>query len=343
MRRLPAGLALLVVPFAVAPSAEAIEFGGSVGSAYSPSTVRIHPGGSVTWTGDFGMHPLRSAAAAHPFAHDGAVGVTESFSEAFPAAGVVRFHCAVHGFKLGDNQVTGMSGQVVVTDNTPPTAAFSATATRVASGTWVGFDGRASSDAEGPVTYAWDLDDDGAFDDGTGATAERVYSSPDGETTVVEVRLRVTDGNADAVGPERDVVSHELTVVGASDAGGSPGGPGVGDPVPGPGTGSPAADTRAPVPALHGRKLAVRRHRIGIRLSADEAGRATVTLRARGRTLARGSGPVGTTARTLALRLTPAGRRRLAHGRRVAGRLTVTVRDAAGNGRTLRRAVTVRG
>ena len=56
----------------------------------------------------------------------------------------------------------------------------------------VAFDGRGSTDPNGgtTLTYAWDLDGDGEFDDSTSATPSRTYTSPG----VVTVRLRVSDG-----------------------------------------------------------------------------------------------------------------------------------------------------
>ncbi|HEX2159411.1 MAG TPA: PKD domain-containing protein, partial [Actinomycetes bacterium] len=55
----------------------------------------------------------------------------------------------------------------------------------------VSFDGRSSSDPDGdPLSFAWDLDDDGQFDDGTGSTAASTFPT-DGDRTV---RLRVSDG-----------------------------------------------------------------------------------------------------------------------------------------------------
>ena len=52
------------------------------------------------------------------------------------------------------------------------------------------FDGRTSSDPDGDaLTYAWDLDGDGAYDDSTSATPSFTYSTAGTYT----VRLRVTD------------------------------------------------------------------------------------------------------------------------------------------------------
>ena len=52
------------------------------------------------------------------------------------------------------------------------------------------FDGRGSSDPEGgALSFAWDLDGDGAYDDSSSATASWTYSTPGS----VAARLRVTD------------------------------------------------------------------------------------------------------------------------------------------------------
>src|SRR5215211_3058228 len=48
-----------------------------------------------------------------------------------------------------------------------------------------------SSDPEGAVTHAWDLDNDTQFDDGTAASATFIYPTAGNKT----VRLRVTDGD----------------------------------------------------------------------------------------------------------------------------------------------------
>jgi glucose/arabinose dehydrogenase/PKD repeat protein len=74
--------------------------------------------------------------------------------------------------------------------NLPPSAVISATPASGPAPLTVQFSGTASSDPEGsPLTYAWDLDGDGQFNDGASPTASRTYSSPGS----VNVGLQVTD------------------------------------------------------------------------------------------------------------------------------------------------------
>ncbi|HEX7225883.1 MAG TPA: PQQ-dependent sugar dehydrogenase, partial [Candidatus Limnocylindria bacterium] len=76
--------------------------------------------------------------------------------------------------------------------NDPPTAVLDASPTSGPAPLTVAFDATGSSDPDGdPLTYAWDLDGDGAYDDGTGATAGRTYDDPG----TITVRLRVADGH----------------------------------------------------------------------------------------------------------------------------------------------------
>ncbi|MGH7358282.1 MAG: PQQ-dependent sugar dehydrogenase, partial [Candidatus Rokuibacteriota bacterium] len=74
--------------------------------------------------------------------------------------------------------------------NQPPTAVAEATPTSGPAPLQVDFDGRDSSDPEGgTLAYAWDLDDDGQYDDSTSPTPSRTYTS----AANITVRLRVTD------------------------------------------------------------------------------------------------------------------------------------------------------
>ena len=74
--------------------------------------------------------------------------------------------------------------------NQPPTAVISANPTSGPAPLTVAFDGTGSADPDGdPITYAWDLDGDGSFDDATSATTSHTYQTTGTHTP----RLQVTD------------------------------------------------------------------------------------------------------------------------------------------------------
>jgi glucose/arabinose dehydrogenase/PKD repeat protein len=75
--------------------------------------------------------------------------------------------------------------------NQPPVAVATANPTSGDVGMTVSFDGSASSDPNGdPLSYAWDLDGDGAFDDSTTATTTWTYNT----AGTFRVSLQVSDG-----------------------------------------------------------------------------------------------------------------------------------------------------
>ena len=74
--------------------------------------------------------------------------------------------------------------------NQPPVAVASANPTSGAAPLTVNFDGSGSSDPDGnPITYAWDLDGDGLYDDSTAEQPTFIYTQSGSFTA----RLRVTD------------------------------------------------------------------------------------------------------------------------------------------------------
>ena len=87
--------------------------------------------------------------------------------------------------------------------NQPPTAVIQATPTSGPAPLTVQFSGSGSSDPEGTaLTYAWDLDGDGAYDDATGISTSRTYTSPGNVT----VGLLVTDAGS-ATGTATQVIA----------------------------------------------------------------------------------------------------------------------------------------
>ena len=76
--------------------------------------------------------------------------------------------------------------------SSPPVASFTATPSTGPSPLQVAFDAGASTSTNGQLTYDWDLDGDGQYDDATGVTTQRTYTAVGSLT----VRLRVTDAAA---------------------------------------------------------------------------------------------------------------------------------------------------
>jgi PKD repeat protein len=94
----------------------------------------------------------------------------------------------------GDLYYVDLSGTIrrirYFSSNQPPAAVISANPTSGPAPLTVTFDGTGSSDPDGdPITYAWDLDGDGAFDDATSATTSHTYQNAGTHTP----RLQVTD------------------------------------------------------------------------------------------------------------------------------------------------------
>jgi PKD repeat protein len=130
-------------------------------------------------------------------AYDDAASASPSYSWAEPGVYTVRLVVTDTG------GLTGTDSAQVTVNNLAPTAVISAPLF-AEFGDTVTFDGTLSSDPGGGIlSYAWDLDNDGQFDDGTAAVVNLVLSG--GQDDYV-VRLRVEDGNSG-----QDVATHTVS------------------------------------------------------------------------------------------------------------------------------------
>jgi plastocyanin len=326
-------LALVAVPATAGDAAVSFQC-----CTYTPNQVRILPGQTVTWAGangaTFAQHPLTFPDATVGNQTD----ASSSTDRTFAAAGIYLWYCSVHGhYNAATNTVSGMSGKVVVTTNTPPTASFTASATDVPSGTEVSFDGTGSSDPDfdsgQSINYSWDLDGDGHDDPGqTGPQPSMIYTNTGTAPRQVTVRLTATDTNSDAVGPESSMKSMVITVEpqpGSTTGGGTGGAGDTG----GGGTSLPAPDTRAPVAKIVHTKI--ERTRVRVTFSTDESSSVTATLRQGHRKSTATHDFAEAGRHTITLRVT----KKLRHRRVV---LTLAISDDVGNGTTLRRTLTLR-
>jgi len=97
-------------PSAYLTGETSIAFGGGEGNAYNPACLKVPPGTTVTFSGDFGNHPLAPSAArgtltGNPITITSA-GATASFT--FPAAGFWAYYCMQHGSDPDGQNMTGI-------------------------------------------------------------------------------------------------------------------------------------------------------------------------------------------------------------------------------------------
>jgi plastocyanin len=279
---------------------------------YTPTPATIKTGDTATFSGSFSSHPLVWDAAN--FATTG-TGSSKAFS--FSQPGTYLYHCQIHAL------TEGMVGQItVVADQHPATVSFGVSPSPRA-GQPVTFTYTGSADPDGTLTsWQWDLDGDGTFETTTlSGTVANTYAGPG----IVNVHMRVVDDSN-----EPSATATQAVTIAAAGSGGSSGSGG-------PGSGSSGSrDTTAPHATLV--KLA------GLKLTfrCSERASATATLRARGKTIAKGSAKAKSGAISVRLHLTSAGRSLLAGPHKLKATLTLTLRDASGNRRTLKKTLTAR-
>ena len=276
---------------------------------YSPSTASITVNDTATFSGDFTRHPLVWS--------DGSVTTTgPSKTFTFQHPGTYAYYCQVHV------STRNMRGSITVVDQHPASVSFSVSASPRA-GQPVTFTYTGSADPDGTLTsWKWDLDGDGVFETTT-PTGAATTTYPTART--VTVRMYAVDDSGEASA----TAEQPVTIAAAGSSGSS------GSGTPGSGT-SGSRDTTAPratLVKLSGLKLSFR---------SSEQASATATLRARGKTIAKGSAKAKSGAISLRLHLTSAGRSMLGRGHKLKASLTLTLRDASGNRRALKKTLTVR-
>ena len=86
-------------------TAGVVMVGAGAANAFSPSTVTIQAGQSVTWNWVTGFHSVVSDSAPKAFA-DSPAQASGQFVAMFPTAGTFPYHCGIHGAM--------MSGTIIV-------------------------------------------------------------------------------------------------------------------------------------------------------------------------------------------------------------------------------------
>jgi len=94
-----------------------IEFGGTAGNTYAPKCLEVKKGQTVTFAGDFQVHPLKSACgtlqgALPEVVDSNASGSTGTKSITFDRAGDFGYFCTAHGNPAGG----GMAGFIKVVE-----------------------------------------------------------------------------------------------------------------------------------------------------------------------------------------------------------------------------------
>jgi plastocyanin len=303
------GLVVLGAGLALAgPAAAADQPIAFADFAYTPRTASVNVGDTATFSGDFARHPLVWS--------DGSVtGTGPSKTFTFTHPGTYAYYCQVHV------DTRDMRGSITVVDQHPASVSFGVSPSPRA-GQPVTFTYTGSADPDGALTsWKWDLDGDGAFETTT-ASGAATTTYPTART--VTVRMYAVDDSGEASATAEQAV----TIAAAGSGAGGGGSSGSGS--------SGSRDTTAPKATL------VKLSGLELTFRASEKASATATLRARGKTIAKGSAKANSGAIRLRFKLTKAGRSILKPGHKLKATLNLTLRDASGNRRSLKKTVTVR-
>jgi len=191
-----AGTSAVTAPYYTYRHADSIVAGEACASGQGSSTVGIafYNGGSYPASYDgtlFFADYSRDCLWVMPRGTNGLPDPARRANFLAPAANPVHLEIGPGGdlFYVDLNGGTIRRIQYVGT-NQPPTAVATANPTSGPAPLAVTFDARASSDPEnGALTFAWDVNGDGAFGEATGATTTYTYQQPG----TYSARVRVTD------------------------------------------------------------------------------------------------------------------------------------------------------
>jgi PKD repeat protein len=208
-----------------------------------------------------------------------------------------------------------VASSTITPGNLSPSATVSVSESTPLSGQRVTFTSRAF-DRDGVVSYAWDLDGDGVFDDATGPTASMSFAAAGRNV----VRLRVTDDDDASVTVEQEVIVRQRP---ADDTLPDSGGPGTPGPTPPPSSeGGPPAPVpprvMAPFPVVRYAGALTRR---GARLTLFSVRAPRGGARVAARCLGRGC-PRPQALRTSGVKRLPAFQRNYRAGVRIVVRIT---------------------
>src|SRR2546423_9275641 len=174
-----------------------LAFGAVTGSASAALTASFavssphRVGDAVTFTSTSAADP-GNAIVDNKWTVDGTVhdtGATASLTQTFTTPGPHSISLAVTDDALPVANTASTSRSVTIPANQVPVAQFTFSPAAPLVGQSVSFHST-SSDPDGTIaSLAWDLDDNGVFNDGTTATVSRSFPTPGPHT----VRLKVTD------------------------------------------------------------------------------------------------------------------------------------------------------
>lgn len=126
-------LALTALAMAALPARAADQSVNIAGLAFSPASVNVNPGDTVTWTNNDAGIPHTVTADNGSF-DSGNMTTGQSFSQTFSTAGTFAYHCNVHPQMTGTVVVAAASGGTTPASGTQPATQGTAAPPGVGSG-----------------------------------------------------------------------------------------------------------------------------------------------------------------------------------------------------------------